>query len=100
MTDFPGGNSLGDYVTAWQAGGLSNDRPIRRKVRVDYPRRAACPGVRLTAKGTRTFVAPWTDPATRRKVREPPGVWDSLTLDQAREADRWPWCGNLLKGQL
>jgi len=51
---------------------------------------AACPGlgVRLTAKGTRTFVAQWTDPATRRKVREPLGVWGSLTLDQAREAAR------------
>jgi integrase len=51
---------------------------------------AACPGlgVRLTAKGTRTFVAQWTDPATRRKVREPLGVWGNLTLDQAREAAR------------
>src|SRR4051812_26956011 len=49
---------------------------------------ATCPGlgVRLTAKGTRTFVVQWTDPATRRKVREPLGVWGSLTLDQAREA--------------
>jgi integrase len=51
---------------------------------------AACPGlgVRLTAKGTRTFVAQWTDPATRRKVREPLGVWGNLTLEQAREAAR------------
>ena len=51
---------------------------------------AACPGlgVRLTAKGTRTFVAQWTDPATRRKVREPLGVWGSLTLEQARDAAR------------
>ncbi|MGA8193553.1 MAG: Arm DNA-binding domain-containing protein, partial [Acetobacteraceae bacterium] len=50
----------------------------------------ACPGlgVRLTAKGTRSFVVQWTDPATRRKVREPLGVWGSLTLDQAREAAR------------
>src|SRR6266566_5079051 len=50
----------------------------------------ACPGlgVRLTAKGTRTFLVQWTDPATRRKVREPLGVWGSLTIDQAREAAR------------
>ncbi len=50
----------------------------------------ACPGlgVRLTAKGTRTFLAQWTDPATRRKVREPLGVWGSVTIDQAREAVR------------
>jgi integrase len=50
----------------------------------------ACPGlgVRLTAKGTRTFIAQWTDPATRRKVREPLGVWGSLTIEQAREAAR------------
>ena len=51
---------------------------------------AACPGlgVRLTGKGTRTFVVQWTDPATRRKVREPLGVWGSLTVEQAREAAR------------
>ncbi len=51
---------------------------------------SACPGlgVRVTAKGTRTFIAQWTDPATRRKVREPLGVWGNLTIDQAREAAR------------
>ena len=51
---------------------------------------AACPGlgVRLTAKGTRVFVVQWTDPATRRKVREPLGVWGNLTIEQAREAVR------------
>jgi hypothetical protein len=50
----------------------------------------ACPGlgVRVTAKGTRTFLAQWTDPATRRKVREPIGVWGNLTIEQAREAAR------------
>jgi integrase len=51
---------------------------------------SACPGlgVRVTAKGTRTFLAQWTDPATKRKVREPLGVWGNLTIDQAREAVR------------
>jgi integrase len=50
----------------------------------------ACPGlgVRLTKSGTRTFIAQWTDPATKRKVREPLGVWGALTIDQAREAAR------------
>lgn len=50
----------------------------------------SCPGlgVRVTAKGTRTFLAQWTDPATRRKVRELIGVWGNLTIDQAREAVR------------
>jgi integrase len=50
----------------------------------------ACPGlgVRVTAKGTRTFIAQWTDPATRSKVREPIGVWGNLTIEQAREAAR------------
>jgi len=43
-------------------------------------------GVRLTAKGTRTFICQWTDPATRRKVREPIGVWGNITIDKAREA--------------
>jgi integrase len=45
-------------------------------------------GVRLTPKGTRTFICQWTDPATRRKVREPIGVWGSITIEQAREAAR------------
>jgi hypothetical protein len=27
-------------------------------------------GVRITAKGTRTFLVQWTDPATKQKVRE------------------------------
>jgi integrase len=50
----------------------------------------ACPGlgVRVTAKGTKCFIAQWTDPATKRKQREPLGVWGSLTLDQARDAAR------------
>src|SRR5215469_15657853 len=43
-------------------------------------------GVRLTAKGTRTFIVQWTDPVTKRKVREPLGFWGSLSIDQAREA--------------
>lgn len=49
-----------------------------------------CPGlgVRVTAKGTKSFIAQWTDPVTRRKVREPLGVWGSITLDQARTATR------------
>ena len=51
---------------------------------------AGCPGfgVRVTAKGTRTFLVQWTDQATKRKVREPLGVWGSLTVDQARDAAR------------
>jgi integrase len=50
----------------------------------------ACPGwgVRVTVKGTRTFIAQWSDPATRRKVREPLGMWGNLTIEQAREAAR------------
>jgi integrase len=43
-------------------------------------------GVRVTAKGTRSFIAQWTDPVTRRKVREPIGVWGNITIDRAREA--------------
>ena len=51
---------------------------------------AECPGmaVRLTAAGTRSFVVQWTDPATKRKVREPLGVWGSITIEQARTAAR------------
>jgi integrase len=43
-------------------------------------------GVRVSASGTRTFIAQWTDPATRRKVRDRIGVWGAMTIDQAREA--------------
>lgn len=50
----------------------------------------ACPGlgVRLTRAGTRAFIAQWTDPATKRKVRDPLGVWGNLTIEQARDATR------------
>lgn len=49
-----------------------------------------CPGlgVRATIKRTRTFIVQWTDPATKRKVREPIGVWGSITIEQARAAAR------------
>ena len=58
-----------------------------------------CPGlgVRVTAKGTKVFVVQWTDPATKRKVREPLGVWGGLTLDQARAAAR-ARLGDVAKG--
>ena len=48
----------------------------------------ACPGlgVRATSSGSRLFIAQWTDPATKRKVREPLGVWGALTVEKAREA--------------
>src|SRR5438477_10175132 len=60
---------------------------------------SACPGlgVRITAKGTRTFIAQWTDPATKRKVREPLGLWGNLTIDQARDAAR-ARLGDVAKG--
>ena len=49
-----------------------------------------CPGlgVRVTARGTRSFICQWTDPATRQKRREPIGVWGSITIEQARAAAR------------
>jgi integrase len=57
-----------------------------RKDRLVFDTTSPGLGVRVTAKGTRTFIAQWTDPATKRKVREPLGVWGNLTIDQAREA--------------
>jgi integrase len=49
-----------------------------------------CPGlgVRTTISGTRKFIVQWTDLATSRKLREPLGVWGSITIDQARAAVR------------
>ena len=57
-----------------------------RKDRLVFDTIAPGLGVRVTAKGTRTFIAQWTDPATKRKVREPLGVWGNLTIAHAREA--------------
>jgi integrase len=45
-------------------------------------------GIRVTAKGNKNFIVQWTDAATKRRVREPIGVWGSITLDQARAAAR------------
>ena len=60
---------------------------------------SACPGlgVRITPK-SKTFVAQWTDPATKRKQREPLGVWGNLTIEQAREACR-ARLGQVAKGE-
>jgi integrase len=51
---------------------------------------AACPGlgIRVTSAGSKVFVAQWTDPATKRKIREKLGVWGSITIEQARGAAR------------
>jgi len=59
-----------------------------RKDRLVFDTASPGLGVRVTAKGTRIFIAQWTDPATRVKVREPLGVWGNLTIEQAREAAR------------
>ena len=59
-----------------------------RKDRLVFDTTSPGLGVRVTTKGTRTFIAQWTDPATRVKVREPLGVWGNLTIEQAREAAR------------
>jgi integrase len=61
---------------------------LGRKDRMVFDSACRGLGVRLTAKGTRTFICQWTDPTTRLKVREPIGVWGSITIEQAREAAR------------
>ena len=67
---------------------ISLQVPEGRKDRLVFD--AQCPGlaVRVTTKGTRTFLVQWTDRLTRRKVREPLGVWGSITIEQARSAAR------------
>jgi integrase len=73
--------------------------------RVEPPRKdrlafdTECPGlgVRATARGTHSFIVQWTDPATKRKVREPIGVWGSITIEQARTAAR-ARLGDVAKG--
>jgi integrase len=59
-----------------------------RKDRLVFDTASPGLGVRVTVKGTRTFIAQWTDPVTRRKVREPIGIWGNITIEQAREAVR------------
>ena len=61
---------------------------VGRKDRMIFD--AACPGlgVRATSTGTKVFVVQWTDPATKRKVREKLGVWGGITIEQARNAAR------------
>lgn len=67
---------------------ISLQVPEGRKDRLLFD--AQCPGlaVRITKKGTRTFLVQWTDRVTKRKVREPLGVWGSITTEQARTAAR------------
>src|SRR5437588_2968334 len=49
-----------------------------------------CPGlgVRITTAGSRVFIVQWSDRATRRKRREPIGVWGAITIEHARTAAR------------
>ena len=51
---------------------------------------AACHGlgVRVTSAGSKVFIVQWSDPATKRKIREKLGVWGSITIEQARAAAR------------
>jgi hypothetical protein len=43
-------------------------------------------GLGVTANGDKVFLVQWTDPATKRKVREPLCAWGSMSLDPARTA--------------
>jgi integrase len=60
---------------------------IGRKDRLVFDSECRGLGVRVTPKA-RTFIVQWTDPATKRKVREAIGVWGNITIDQARIAAR------------
>jgi integrase len=62
--------------------------PLRQgqKDRLVFDTECAGLGVRLTASGKRTFIVQWTDPATKRKVRDLIGVWGAITIKQARNA--------------
>ena len=67
-----------------------------RKDRLVFDSECRGLGVRVTPKA-RAFIVQWTDPATKRKVREPVGVWGSITIDQARAAAR-ARLGDVAKG--
>jgi integrase len=70
--------------------------PEGRKDRLVFDTECRNLGVRVTAK-SKTFIAQWTDPATKRKVREPLGVWGNITIAQARDAAR-ARAGDVAKG--
>lgn len=67
-----------------------------RKDRLVFDSECRGLGVRVTPK-TRVFLVQWLDPVAKRKVREPIGVWGSITIDQAREAAR-ARLGSVAKG--
>jgi integrase len=67
-----------------------------RKDRLVFDSECRGLGVRVTPKA-RAFIVQWTDPATKRKVREAVGVWGSITVEQARAAAR-ARLGDVAKG--
>jgi integrase len=67
-----------------------------RKDRLVFDSECRGLGVRVTPKA-RAFIVQWTDPATKRKVREPIGLWGSITIEQARAAAR-ARLGDVAKG--
>jgi integrase len=67
-----------------------------RKDRLVFDSECRGLGVRVTPK-SRAFLVQWHDPTTRRKVREPIGVWGAITIEQARDAAR-ARLGSVAKG--
>ena len=71
---------------------------LGRKDRLLFDTECRGLGVRLTLRTgrgakakpemIRTFIVQWRDPATRKTLREPVGVWGGITIEQAREAVR------------
>lgn len=45
-------------------------------------------GAKAKPEMIRTFIVQWRDPATRKTLREPVGVWGGITIEQALEAVR------------
>src|SRR5271170_8272520 len=67
-----------------------------RKDRLVFDSECRGLGVRVTPNA-RAFIVQWTDPATKRKVREPIGIWGNITIEQARTAAR-ARLGDVAKG--
>jgi integrase len=67
-----------------------------RKDRLVFDSECRGLGVRVTPKA-RAFIVQWTDPATRRKIREPLGIWGNITIQQAKDAAR-ARLGDVAKG--
>ena len=70
-----------EIIRNLQVDGYSKDRII-------FDSRCKGLAVRVTSNGSKIFLAQWTDPTTKRKVRSRIGLCEHLSLSKARSETR------------